>query len=100
MYVCEKNALDNTVTLARNSELFKRELIASKINLIACDRLDSPIKIKAKIRYNQPEQPATVVQTGDDSMYVEFDEPQRAITRGQSVVLYDGDVVVGGGIID
>ena len=100
MYVCEKNALDNTVTLARNSELFKRELVASKINLIACDRLDSPIKIKAKIRYNQPEQPATVVQTGDDSIYVKFDEPQRAITRGQSVVLYDGDVVVGGGIID
>ena len=100
MYVCEKNVHDNTVTLARNSELFKKELTARKINLIACDKIESPIKIKAKIRYNQAEQPATVVQTGEDSLKIEFDEPQRAITRGQSVVLYDGDVVIGGGIIN
>ena len=100
MYVCEKNARDNTVTLARNSELFKRELTASKINLIACDKIDAPIRAKAKIRYNQTEQPATVIQIDKDTIRVEFDEPQRAITRGQSVVLYDGDVVIGGGIIN
>lgn len=100
MYVCQKNVSDNTVTLARNSELFKKELTASKINLIACDKIDTPIRIRARIRYNQAEQPATVIQTDTDTIRVEFDEPQRAITRGQSVVLYDGDTVIGGGIIN
>ena len=100
MYVLEKSVENNTVTLAKNSELFKNELTASKINLIACDKIDSPVRIKAKIRYNQPEQPATVVQTDDDTLLVRFDEPQRAISKGQSLVLYDGDTVVGGGIIN
>ncbi|MBQ7129040.1 MAG: hypothetical protein IJO19_03525, partial [Clostridia bacterium] len=54
--------------------------------------------IAAKIRYSKAEQPATVMQK-DDKLYVEFDEPQRAITKGQAVVLYDGDTVVGGGTI-
>ena len=57
------------------------------------------MKISAKIRYRQSEQPATVIQTGDDTIKVEFDVPQRAITKGQAVVLYDGDTVVGGGTI-
>ena len=100
MYVIEKNLENNTVTLARNFELFGTTLTASHINLIACDKIENPLKIKAKIRYNQKEQPATVEQIGDDLIKVTFDEPQRAITRGQSVVLYDGDIVVGGGIIN
>ena len=58
------------------------------------------MRVKAKIRYNQKEQPAIVEQIGDDRIKVTFDEPQRAITKGQSVVLYDGDIVVGGGIIE
>ena len=58
------------------------------------------MRVKAKIRYNQKEQPATVIQLDDDRIQVIFDEPQRAITKGQSVVLYDGDIVVGGGIIE
>ena len=62
--------------------------------------LFTPTRLRAKIRYNQSEQPATVIQTDADTIRVEFDEPQRAITRGQSVVLYDGDVVIGGGIIN
>lgn len=100
MYVVDKNVDNNTVTLARNSELFKNTLTATKINLIAYEHIDSPIRIKAKIRYNQKEKPATVIQIDDDRIQVIFDEPQRAITRGQSVVLYDGDIVVGGGIIE
>lgn len=100
MYVVDKNIEDNTVTLARNSDLFKTTLTAANINLIACESIDSPIRIKAKIRYNQKEQPAIVEQIDNDRIRVTFDEPQRAITRGQSVVLYDGDIVVGGGIIE
>ena len=100
MYVFEKNLEHNTVTLARNSELFGTTLTATNINLISCESISSPIKVKAKIRYNQIEQPATVEQISQDRIRVVFDEPQRAITKGQSVVLYDGDIVVGGGIIE
>lgn len=100
MYVLSKSVEDNTVTLARNSELFSSELTARSINLISCDAIAEPIRIKAKIRYNQKEQPATAVQISEDRIRVIFDEPQRAITAGQSVVLYDGDTVVGGGIIE
>lgn len=100
MYVCAKSIEKNTVTLAKNEELFARELTAHQINLISCDSIPSPIKIKAKIRYNQKEQPATAVQIVPDKIKIIFDEPQRAITSGQSVVMYDGDIVVGGGIIE
>ncbi len=100
MYVKEKDLDSNTVVLARNDELFGTELTAKDINLISCESIPSPIKVKAKIRYNQKEQPATVEQIDKNRIRVVFDEPQRAITRGQSVVLYDGDVVVGGGIIE
>ena len=55
--------------------------------------------LKARTRYNSKEQDAVVEQTGDDEIVVKFDKPQRAISRGQAVVLYDGDVVIGGGTI-
>ena len=100
MYVHSKDVINNTVTLARNEELFSNRLTARSINLISCESIPSPIKVKAKIRYNQKEQPATVTQIDKDRIEVVFDEPQRAITRGQSVVLYDGDIVVGGGLIE
>lgn len=100
MYVKEKNLEDNTVVLARNDQLFGTTLTAASINLISCESIIGQMRVKAKIRYNQKEQPATVEQVDDDKIKVVFDEPQRAITRGQSVVLYDGDIVVGGGIIE
>lgn len=100
MYVLSKDALTNTVVLARNEELFSTEIIAGDVNLISVDRLDSPMRVRARIRYNQTEQPATVHPLPDGKIKVVFDEPQRAPTAGQSVVLYDGDVVVGGGIIE
>lgn len=99
MYVCSLCPENNTVILGDNSDLFSKEFNAEEINLIACDRIDAPIRVSAKVRYSQSAQPATVWQTGDDKIHVEFDEPQRAITSGQSVVLYDGDTVVGGGVI-
>lgn len=99
MYVKSKNAADNTVTLCRDEALFTTALDADRINLIATDRLDTPVRAQVKIRYAHKPCPATVTQTGEDSLHVEFDSPQRAIAPGQSAVLYDGDTVIGGGII-
>ena len=99
VYVCKKRLADNTVVLAGNEKLFSRRLRANNINLIPFDALDKPLRCKARVRYNQTEQPATVEQTGPDELEVVFDKPQRAVTTGQAVVLYDGDVVLGGGTI-
>ena len=98
-YVLEKSVKDNTVTLGRDEDLFSKTLLAREINLIAADEFPDGLKICAKVRYNQKEQPARVWRTGPDKIRVEFDEAQRAIASGQSVVLYDGDIVVGGGTI-
>lgn len=99
LYVCGKNALDNTVTLGHEPALYRRTLTAHQINLIATQSLEHSCRVWAKVRYRQTEQPAMVQQTGEDTLQLIFDEPQRAVTSGQSVVLYDGDTVIGGGII-
>ena len=99
MYVKEKDTVNNRVILTDNDSLFTTTLEADNINLITCDRLDAPIRVKARVRYKHQEQWATVTQTSEDRLLVVFDEPQRAIAKGQSVVLYDGDTVVGGGRI-
>ena len=100
IYVVKKDVSTNSVILGKNSDLFSTTLTATNINLISCDKITEPLRVKAKIRYNQKEQPATVIQIDNDRIQVTFDEPQRAITKGQSVVLYDEDIVVGGGIIE
>ncbi len=100
LYVTKIDPAGNTVTLGKNADLFARTLEANHINLIACDRLSAPLRVQAKARYRQTAQPATVEQVGEDRIRVTFDQPQRAITPGQAVVLYDGDIVVGGGTID
>ena len=100
MYVFGKDAGANTVTLCKNEELFSRCLTASGINIISDDTLERPTRLLAKVRYHHEAAPATVIRTGNDSVSVEFDEPVRAISPGQSVVFYDGDAVVGGGFID
>lgn len=100
MYVCEKRPEDNTVVLAPDRELYTRELDAADFNWIAYETPPKTLRVKAKVRYRQVEQWATVtsVDTGG-RIHLVFDEAQRAITKGQAVVLYDGDVVVGGGTI-
>ncbi|MCI6995589.1 MAG: tRNA 2-thiouridine(34) synthase MnmA [Eubacterium sp.] len=99
MFVSRVNPKDNTVVLGPSEELFSKSFDAADINLISVDQIEGSMRVKAKVRYRQPEQWATVTQTGEDTLHIEFDEPQRAITKGQAVVLYDGDVVVGGGTI-
>jgi tRNA-specific 2-thiouridylase len=99
MYVFSKNTKNNTVTLCEDSELFSKSLDATDFNWIACKKINSSIRVKTKIRYNQTEQWSTAIQTSPDTVHVEFDDPQRAIAKGQAAVLYDGDVIVGGGTI-
>ena len=89
LYVKKVDAASNKVVLCKNEELFSKSLDADHINLISTDRIDGPMRVCAKVRYRQTEQPATVVQTGDDNIHIEFDEPQRAVTPGQAVVIYD-----------
>lgn len=99
MYVCAVDPLLNTVTLGKDEELYSKNMLVSGLNLISVDNINEPMRLKVKIRYRQPEQWATVVQKDSDLIYVEFDEPQRAITKGQAAVMYDGDIVVCGGTI-
>lgn len=99
VFVVGKNIESNTVILGDESELMKSELMADDVNLISVERIDKPMRVTAKTRYNQKEQPATVTQLENGNIKVVFDSPQRAITSGQAVVLYDGDTVVGGGTI-
>lgn len=99
MYVCAKDMQRNTVTVGPESALFTRTLLATDWNWFPFPALTEPMRVMAKARYRHTPQPATVYPEADGSARVEFDTPQRAVTPGQSVVLYDGDTVVGGGII-
>lgn len=99
MYVTEKKLCENRVVLGPIDELYQTTLFAKDINLISVPKIEGEMKVHAKIRYNQKEQPATVTQVEEDTLKVTFSEPQKAITKGQAVVLYDGDTVVGGGTI-
>ena len=100
MYVKEKDVLGNRIILSQNEELFEKELIARDFNWIAFDNPDREIRAKAKIRCRHKEADATIIPLNDGKVKVIFDEPQRAIAKGQAVVAYDGDVVIGGGIIE
>ena len=99
LFVLSINPQENTVTLGKSEELFTTTLEANDINLIPMDKLDGPLRVQAKIRYSHKAQPATTWQADEDTIRIEFDTPQRAITPGQAVVMYDGDIVIGGGTI-
>ncbi|MCD8087481.1 MAG: tRNA 2-thiouridine(34) synthase MnmA [Oscillospiraceae bacterium] len=99
LYVCAKRREDNAIVLGGNERLFSATLLANDLNFIAVPRLTEPVRCRARVRYRQAEQWATAEQTDEDVLRVTFDQPQRAITPGQAVVLYDGDTVIGGGTI-
>jgi tRNA-specific 2-thiouridylase len=99
VYVCGKDMTANTVTVGPNEALYSTSLLANDWNWFPFAELTEPLHITAKARYNQPPQPATVYPEEDGTARVVFDSPQRALTPGQAVVLYDGDMVVGGGTI-
>ena len=99
MYVCRKDMAANTVTLGDNADLFSRRVVARDVCMTAVSRIDRPVRVTAKVRYSQREEWATLEQTGDDEITLEFDTPQRAVAPGQAVVCYDGDCVICGGRI-
>ena len=99
VYVCAKDMERNTVTVGPNEALFSTTLRATDWNWFPFPTLAEPIRVSAKARYNQPPQPATVYPEENGFARVVFDESQRALTPGQAVVLYDGEMVVGGGTI-
>ncbi|MBR2265008.1 MAG: tRNA 2-thiouridine(34) synthase MnmA [Firmicutes bacterium] len=99
VYVTEVDPEANTVRLGHNEDLFTTTLEADEVNLIPFDHLTGPMRVQASIRYQAPPKPATVTETSESRLRLVFDQPQRAITLGQAVVLYDGDEVLGGGTI-
>ena len=97
-YVKKINPIDNTLTIARKDSIYSYECTAEEINLLMSN-LQFPLKISAKIRYNSRSSLATVDKIKDDRLSIKFEEPQLAITPGQSIVFYDAEKVVGGAII-
>lgn len=100
LYVKEIRPESNTVVLSDNDGLFTSRLIARDFNWVSIPEPTAPITVRARARYHHPEQPARVTVLSDGAVEVVFETPQRALTKGQSVVLYDGDLVLGGGVID
>ncbi|MBO5937947.1 MAG: tRNA 2-thiouridine(34) synthase MnmA [Clostridia bacterium] len=99
-FVASKNVAKNTVTITTDAELYRTELTATKLNFL-CERdLSDGIRVSAKIRYRHTPAIATLTRIAEDRVKLVFDEPQRAIAPGQSVVFYEDDVVLGGGIIE
>ena len=99
LYVVDIDAARNVVTVGEARDLEQTRLVAAHVNFIACDPPSTPLAVHAKIRHRHEAAPATVQMLEDGSAEVLFDTPQRAVTPGQSVVFYRGDLVVGGGVI-
>jgi tRNA-specific 2-thiouridylase len=99
LYVAELDMKHHRVIVGENKDVFSPGLIANDMNWITIDELADQMKVSAKIRYGNREGKATVEPLPNGRVRVLFDEPQRAVTPGQSVVFYDDDKVVGGGII-
>ena len=99
MYVVSKNAETNTVVLGDKSDVMKKTVRANNLNLTATDSIPDSSRFTVKIRYGKSDTPASVTQTGEDEITAVFDEAVFAPAPGQSMVIYDGDTVIGGGII-
>ena len=102
IYVVDIDPKSNRVIVGEKESLEKTTLIAHQINLLdnSVRAAGAGIRCQAKIRYNHEPQPAIASRTGDDELTVRFDRPQNAITPGQAVVLFDDEIVLGGGWID
>ncbi len=99
VYVCGKDMRANTVTVGPEETLFHTTLLAKDWNFFPFDRLAAPISVKAKARYRHTPQDAVAYPLDNGTVKVVFSQPQRALTPGQAVVLYQEDMVVGGGTI-
>jgi len=99
-YVIKIDPQENTLILSEEEDLYQDKLIIKDLNFISGDKLSDYIKVEVKIRYNSKKAPAIVSPYQDDEILINFKKPQRAITPGQSAVFYQGDIVIGGGIIE
>lgn len=100
MYVCKKDVAKNEVVLCYKEQLICKEVIADNVNFISIADLKEPMRVCARLRYNQKEQPATVYPLEDKRIKVIFDDPVATpAAKGQALVMYSGDTVVGGGTI-
>lgn len=100
LYVVSKSVKENAVTLSSERDLYSSELTARDFNWISlANPPTEPLSVTVRTRYHAPEALATAVANPDGTVTIRFSEPQRAISPGQAVVLYDDDVVIGGGII-
>ena len=100
IYVVDKDAEANTITVGPKQSLLAGGLIAGEANWLIPPPIDTPITCHAKIRYNGAATLATVQAVGEGGLEVSFDKPVSAVTPGQAVVCYDGDEVLGGGWIE
>ncbi len=100
LYVIQIKNDTRQVVVGKDEELYSREVITRKVNLISTDALRQPLRVAVKIRHKHQPAPAVIDSVGEGAVRVRFDEPQRAITPGQAAVFYDGDIVVGGGWIE
>jgi tRNA-specific 2-thiouridylase len=99
VFVTEIRAGDNTIVVGRKEELLHRRFSVHSVNMQKYPFPTEPLRVLAKIRYKDTAESATLYPQSDGTMIVEFDEPKHSITRGQSTVWYEGDDVVGGGVI-
>ena len=98
LFVLGFNKAKNEVIVGKEKELYKKEIIVTDINLLLVDKIEEPMEVDVKTRYSSKVAKAKIEQDGEN-IKVTFDEPQRAITPGQSAVFYVGDIVLGGGKI-
>jgi tRNA-specific 2-thiouridylase len=99
MFVTHIDAASNTVTVGRNDDLLHRECLVHSVTMQKIGAMRAPLQVLAKIRYKDEGAPALLLPQSDGGIRLRFDEARRAITPGQSTVWYDGDDVIGGGII-
>jgi len=99
LYVLQINGEKRQVVVGGDENLYSHTLTANKLNWVAIPKLESPLRAEAKIRNRHQPAPAMLQPVNENEVLVTLDEPQRAITPGQAVVFYDGDVVIGGGWI-
>jgi len=99
LYVIHINGEKGQVTVGGTDDLSSRQLVARQMNWIAIDELRAPMRVHAKIRHRHEPAAATMENAANGETLITFDQPQRAVTPGQAVVFYDGDIVVGGGWI-
>ncbi len=100
LYVVRVDAATNTVVVGREEELLESGCVVGDLNLLSVDCLEEPVRAEVKVRYASPAVPATIGPLEEGRVRIEFDSPQRALSPGQSAVFYQGDLVLGGGIIE